>query len=116
LEEGTRLEIPAKLSKAQVRKFQEYAVRAFRCLECRGMARVDFFLEKPSGRIFLNEINTIPGFTSISMYPKMWEASGVPYPELIDRLIQLAIDEHREKQRTKYSIELPAGAGGALSA
>lgn len=116
LEEGTRLEIPAKLSKAQVRKFQEYAVRAFRCLECRGMARVDFFLERPSGRIFLNEINTIPGFTSISMYPKMWEASGVPYPELIDRLIQLALEEHRERQRTKYSIELPAGAGGALSA
>jgi D-alanine-D-alanine ligase len=116
LEEGTRLEIPAKLSKAQVRKFQEYAVRAFRCLECRGMARVDFFLERPSGRIFLNEINTIPGFTSISMYPKMWEASGVPYPELIDRLIQLALEEHRERQRTKYSIELPEGAGGALSA
>lgn len=116
LEEGTRLEIPAKLSKAQVRKFQEYAVRAFRCLECRGMARVDFFLERPSGRILLNEINTIPGFTSISMYPKMWEASGVPYPELIDRLIQLALEEHREKQRTKYSIELPEGAGGALSA
>lgn len=116
LEEGTRLEIPAKLSKAQVRKFQEYAVRAFRCLECRGMARVDFFLERPGGRIFLNEINTIPGFTSISMYPKMWEASGVPYPELIDRLIQLALEEHRERQRTKYSIELPEGAGGALSA
>jgi D-alanine-D-alanine ligase len=102
LEEGTRLEIPAKLSKAQVRKLQEYAVRAFRCLECRGMARVDFFLERPSGRIFLNEINTIPGFTSISMYPKMWEASGVPYPELIDRLIQLALGEHREIQITIY--------------
>jgi D-alanine-D-alanine ligase len=116
LEEGTRLEIPAKLSAAQVRKFQEYAVRAFRCLECRGMARVDFFLEKPSGRIYLNEINTIPGFTSISMYPKLWEASGIPYPELIDRLIQLALEEHREKQRTKYSIELPAGSGGALGA
>src|SRR5207253_9741043 len=79
LEEGTRLEIPAKLPKAQVTRFQDYAVRAFRCLECRGMARVDFFLEKPSGRIYLNEINTIPGFTSISMYPKMWEASGIPY-------------------------------------
>jgi len=116
LEEGTRLEIPAKLSKAQVKKLQEYAVRAFRCLECRGMARVDFFLERRSGRILLNEINTIPGFTSISMYPKMWEASGVSYPELIDRLIQLALEEHREKQRTKYSIELPEGAGGALSA
>ena len=116
LEEGTRLEIPAKLMKAQVRRFQEYAVRAFRCLECRGMARVDFFLEKPSGRIYLNEINTIPGFTSISMYPKLWEASGIPYRELIDRLIQLALADHREKQRTKYSIELPAGSGGALGA
>jgi D-alanine-D-alanine ligase len=116
LEEGTRLEIPAKLSKMQVRRFQEYAVRAFRCLECRGMARVDFFLEKPSGRIYLNEINTIPGFTSISMYPKLWEASGIPYRELIDRLIQLALAENREKQRTKYTIELPSGSGGALGA
>ena len=116
LEEGTRLEIPAKLSKMQVRRFQEYAVRAFRCLECRGMARVDFFLEKPSGRIYLNEINTIPGFTSISMYPKLWEASGIPYRDLIDRLIQLALAENREKQRTKYTIELPAGSGGALGA
>jgi D-alanine-D-alanine ligase len=116
LEEGTRLEIPAKLSKAQVTRFQDYAVRAFRCLECRGMARVDFFLEKPSGRVYLNEINTIPGFTSISMYPKLWEASGIPYRELIDRLIQLALADHREKQRTKYTIELPAGSGGALGA
>ena len=116
LEEGTRLEIPAKLTKTQVQRFQEYAGRAFRCLECRGMARVDFFLEKPSGRIYLNEINTIPGFTSISMYPKLWEASGIPYRELIDRLIQLALAENREKQRTKYSIELPAGSGGALGA
>ena len=116
LEEGTRLEIPAKLSKAQVRRFQEYAVRWFRCLECRGMARVDFFLERPSGRIYLNEINTIPGFTSISMYPNLWEASGIPYRELIDRLIQLGLAEHREKQRTKYSIELPSGSGGALGA
>ena len=116
LEEGTRLEIPAKLTRMQVRRFQEYAVRAFRCLECRGMGRVDFFLEKPSGRILLNEINTIPGFTSISMYPKLWEASGLPYSQLIDRLIQLALEDHREKQRTKYSIELPAGSGGALDA
>jgi D-alanine-D-alanine ligase len=114
LEEGTRLEIPAKLTKAQVKRFQEYAARAFRCLELRGMARVDFFLEKPSGRIYLNEVNTIPGFTSISMYPKLWEASGIPYRELIGRLIELAVAEHAEKARTKYSIELPAGAGGAL--
>jgi D-alanine-D-alanine ligase len=116
LEDGTRLEIPAKLSRPQVRRFQEYAVRAFRSLECRGMARVDFFLERPSGRVYVNEINTIPGFTSISMYPKLWEASGISYRELIDRLIELALAEHREKQRTKYSIELPAGSGGALEA
>ncbi|HEV8385911.1 MAG TPA: D-alanine--D-alanine ligase family protein [Candidatus Acidoferrales bacterium] len=114
LEEGTKLVIPAKLSKSQVKKFQEYAVRAFRCVECLGMARVDFFLEKRSGKIYLNEINTILGFTSISMYPKLWEASGIPYRELIDRLIELAIAQHGEKARTKYSIELPSGAAGAL--
>jgi D-alanine-D-alanine ligase len=114
LEQGTKLEIPAKLSRAQVRQFKEYAVRAFRTLECRGMARVDFFLENKTGHIYLNEINTIPGFTSISMYPKLWEASGLSYRDLIGRLIGLALAEHREKLRTKYSIELPAGAGGAL--
>ena len=78
------------------------------------MARVDFFLERKTGRIYLNEINTIPGFTSISMYPKLWEATGVPYRELIDRLLQLALAAHAEKKRTKFSIELPAGSGGAL--
>ena len=71
------------------------------------MARVDFFLENRTGKILLNEINTIPGFTSISMYPKLWEASGLPYRELLDRLIELALAQHREKQRTKYTIELP---------
>jgi len=114
LEQGTNLQIPAKLTQAQVRRFQEFSVRAFRCLECRGMARVDFFLEKPSGKILLNEVNTIPGFTSISMYPKMWEASGLSYRDLITKLIELALAEHADKMRTKYSIELPAGAGGAL--
>jgi D-alanine-D-alanine ligase len=113
LEEGTRLLIPAKLNKAQVKKFQEYAVRAFRALECLGMARVDFFLENRTGKILLNEINTIPGFTSISMYPKLWEASGLNYRDLLDRLIELALAQHREKQRTKYTIELPAAASSA---
>jgi D-alanine-D-alanine ligase len=108
LEEGTRLLIPAKLTRAQVKKFQDYAVRAFRCLECLGMARVDFFLEHKTGRIYLNEINTIPGFTSISMYPKLWEASGLSYRDLLTRLIDLALAQHHEKQRTKYTIELPA--------
>src|SRR6202051_3229534 len=108
LEEGTRLLIPAKLSKAQVKKFQEYAVRAFRTLDLLGMARVDFFLENRTGRILLNEVNTIPGFTSISMYPKLWEASGLPYQQLLDRLIELALAQHRARLRTKYTIDLPA--------
>src|SRR6202035_2191809 len=110
LEEGTRLLIPAQLNRAQVKRFQESAVRAFRSLECLGMARVDFFLERRTGRILLNEINTIPGFTSLSMYPKLWEPSGLSYRNLLDRLIELALAQHREKLRTKYTIELPAGA------
>jgi D-alanine-D-alanine ligase len=113
LEEGTRLLIPAKLNRAQVKRFQEFAVRAFRSLECLGMARVDFFLEHRTGKILLNEINTIPGFTSISMYPKLWEASGLSYRNLLDRLIELAMAQHREKQRTKYTIELPAAASSS---
>jgi D-alanine-D-alanine ligase len=115
LEEGTKQQIPAKLKPGQTRKIQDYARRAFRAIEGRGMARVDFFLERGTGKIYINEVNTIPGFTSISMYPKMWEASGVPYGKLIDRLIELAIEEHQEKSRTKYAIELPEGAGGALN-
>jgi D-alanine-D-alanine ligase len=114
LEEGTQLLIPAKLKPAQVKKIQSLAVAAFRALELSGMARVDFFLEKRGGKIFLNEANTIPGFTSISMYPKLWEASGIPFRQLIDRLIELALEQHREKARTKYAIELPEGAAGAL--
>ena len=115
LEEGTQLLIPAELKPAQVKQIQKYAVAAFRALELSGMARVDFFLEKKGGKIFLNEVNTIPGFTSISMYPKLWEASGMPFRELIDKLIELALEAHREKARTKYAIELPEGSGGALS-
>ena len=80
------------------------AIAAFKVLECSGMARVDLFLEKATDKFYLNEINTIPGFTNISMYPKMWEASGIPYPELIDRLITLAFERHAEKNnlKTKY--------------
>jgi D-alanine-D-alanine ligase len=116
LEEGTQLLIPAKLKPAQIKIIQKQAVAAFRALELSGMARVDFFLEKRGGKIFLNEVNTIPGFTSISMYPKLWEASGISFRELIDRLIALALEQHGEKARTKYQIELPEGAGGALDA
>jgi len=115
LEEGTQLMIPAELKPAQVQKIQDTAVKAFRALELSGMARVDFFLEKKGHKLYLNEVNTIPGFTSISMYPKLWEASGISFRELIDRLIELAFEIHREKARTKYAIELPEGAGGALT-
>ena len=114
LEEGTQLLIPAKLKKSEVKKVQAMAVTAFRALELSGMARVDFFIEKRGGKIFLNEVNTIPGFTSISMYPKLWEANGIPFRELISKLIDLALEQHQEKARTKYQIELPEGASGAL--
>jgi D-alanine-D-alanine ligase len=115
LEDGTKLMIPAELKPAQVAKIQALAVTAFRTLELAGMARVDFFLEKKGSKIYLNEVNTIPGFTSISMYPKLWEASGLGFQALLDKLIELAMDLHREKSRTKYAIELPDNAGGALA-
>ena len=114
LEDSTRFLVPAKLKPNQVRRFQELAVAAFRALDCAGMARVDFLLERRSGRIYLNEVNTIPGFTAISMYPKLWEASGLPYGKLLERLIELALERHREKLRTRFSIELPQKRGGVL--
>jgi D-alanine-D-alanine ligase len=104
LDESSRLIIPARLTRAQTRRVQRLAVEGFLACECSGMARVDFFLEKKTGRVLLNEINTIPGFTSISMYPKLWEASGLAYKDLIDRLIQLALERHAEKLRTRYAI------------
>ena len=114
LEDTTRFVVPARLAPRQVRRFQELAVAAFRAIEGAGMARVDFLLERRSGKIYINEINTIPGFTAISMYPKLWEASGVSYPKLLDRLIELALERHREKGRTRFSIELPRQRGGVL--
>jgi D-alanine-D-alanine ligase len=115
LEDGTQLVIPADLKPAQMKKIQALAVEAFHTLELSGMARIDFFLEKKGGKLFLNEVNSIPGFTSISMYPKLWEASGISFRELIDKLIDLALEIHREKARTKYAIELPEGSSGALA-
>jgi D-alanine-D-alanine ligase len=102
--EGADLRLPADLPEAVSREIRELAVAAFRAVECAGMARVDFFLERGSNRILLNEINTIPGFTNISMYPKMCEASGVPYPELLDRLIQLAVERHERRTNLRYSL------------
>ena len=95
--------IPADLSPEQTAEMQRLAVECYRAVECEGMARVDFLLETASNRLYINEINTIPGFTSISMYPKMWEYSGLAMPKLIDRLIELALERHAAKQRLRYS-------------
>ena len=103
LDEGSQLIIPAKLTKSEIKKVQELAIGAFRAVDCSGLGRVDFLMDPKSRKIYLNEINTMPGFTSISMYPKLWAASGVPYPELIERLIRLGIERHEEKKRNQYS-------------
>lgn len=103
-ERGAALEIPAKLPPAIVKKIQEIAVKTFKILGCEGMGRVDFFLKK-DGAVVVNEINTIPGFTAISMYPKLWEASGVSYAQLIDKLIQLALERFEKEQKLKTSYE-----------
>ena len=103
LDEGSELIIPAKLNKSESKRVQELAIAAFRAVDCSGLARVDFLMDPKSRKIYLNEINTMPGFTSISMYPKLWAASGVPYPELIERLIRLGIARHTEKKRNQYS-------------
>ena len=104
LSEGSIPVIPAKLTKAEAKQIREMAVKAFQACDLAGLARVDF-LKEPGGkgRIYLNEVNTLPGFTKISMYPKLWEATGVSYRDLITRLIELAIERQREKNRNRYS-------------
>src|SRR5450631_549404 len=103
LAEGSEAVIPAKLTKAEMNTVQKLAIAAFQAVDCTGLARVDFLMDPKSRKIFVNEINTMPGFTAISMYPKMWAASGVAYPQLIDRLIQLGIERHEDKRRNQYS-------------
>jgi D-alanine-D-alanine ligase len=103
LEEGSELIIPAKLTKAEIKKVQELAVRCFKAVDCSGLARVDFLMDPLTRKIFLNEINTMPGFTAISMYPKLWAASGLGYAELIDRLIQFGVERHADKKRNQYT-------------
>jgi D-alanine-D-alanine ligase len=93
----SRLIIPADLPEEKAQEIRQLAIKAYKALDCSGMARVDFFVEKDTLEVFINEVNTIPGFTRISMYPKLWEATGVPYSRLIDRLIELALDRFREK-------------------
>ncbi len=100
LDEGSRLIIPAEIPPEVSDRVRRIAVAAFRAVDGAGMARVDFFLERSTRALYLNELNTIPGFTPISMYPKLWEASGVPYAELLDRLIALALERHADKQRS----------------
>jgi D-alanine-D-alanine ligase len=103
LDEGSQLIIPAKLSKAETKHVRQLAIAAFKAVDCSGLARVDFLMDPKTRKIYLNEINTMPGFTSISMYPKLWAATGVTYPELIERLIELGIERHQEKKKNQYS-------------
>ncbi|MBX2988898.1 MAG: D-alanine--D-alanine ligase [Bdellovibrionaceae bacterium] len=105
-ENGAHLKIPADgLTPEMTKKIQDLSVRAFRALELRGLARVDFFLDKTTGDLFLNEVNTIPGFTQISMYPKLWMAAGMTYAGLLDELIRLALERHAEKNSLKTSFD-----------
>jgi D-alanine-D-alanine ligase len=105
LSEGSGLIVPAMLTKAQTKEVRAMAIAAFKACDCAGLARVDFLMEPgKSGKIYVNEINTLPGFTSISMYPRLWAASGVAYPHLIDRLIALAMERRADKDRNKYSL------------
>jgi D-alanine-D-alanine ligase len=103
VDEGSKLIIPAKLSKAESKKIQQLAISAFKAVDCSGLARVDFLMDPKTRKIYLNEINTMPGFTSISMYPKLWAASGLTYPDLIERLIQLGFERHEDKKKNQYT-------------
>lgn len=101
----SRLIIPADLPQAVAGEIRRQATRAFAALDLSGLARVDFFQEKETGNVYINEVNTMPGFTSISMYPRLWAASGLPYPRLLDRLIELAIERHADRRRNRTNME-----------
>ena len=96
----TSFVIPAELPQPISEEIQRISIEAFKAIDCSGMARVDFFCEEKTNRVLLNEINSIPGFTEISMYPKLWEVSGLPFPQLLDRLVELGFERHRQKKRT----------------
>ncbi len=104
LDNQSQVIIPANIPQAAAEEIRRQASKAFLALDLSGLARVDFFLEKESGQVYINEVNTLPGFTEISMYPKLWEASGLPYPQLLDRLIELAIERHEDKQRNRTNL------------
>ena len=101
VDDTSTLQIPAPLDPAETEQIQEMALRAFKAIDGSGLARVDFLLDGRNGKIYLNEVNTMPGFTRISMYPKLWEASGLPYPELVDRLVQLALENYADRQQNR---------------
>jgi D-alanine-D-alanine ligase len=109
IDDRSELTIPADLPPETTQQIQKLAIEAYLAVDCAGMARVDFLLDKDSGQIYVGELNTIPGFTPISMYPKLWEASGIPYSELIDRLIELALERHADKSRSETSYQVPEG-------
>jgi D-alanine-D-alanine ligase len=104
-DEASKLVIPAPISPEVTERVRELAVAAYKAIDCAGMARADFLLSGETGELYVNEVNTIPGFTSISMYPKLWEATGISYPELIDRLIELAIERYEDKERSETSYQ-----------
>ena len=99
----TQFRIPPSLEPDRIQEIRRLAVECFKAIGCSGMSRVDFLIENATGQIFINEINTIPGFTSISMYPKMWDHDGLPYPKLLDRLIELALERHAAKRKLKFT-------------
>ena len=112
VEQSARVVIPAELPAETAAEMRALAVRAFQAVDCSGLARVDFFLDRRSGRVLLNEINTMPGFTSISMFPKLWAATGIDYPALVDRLIQLALERHAARAKRRLSFTPPEVASG----
>lgn len=104
IEGKTRFGIPAELSSSQIKEIQHLSIEAFKAVSCSGMARVDFFMQQKTEKIFVSEINTIPGFTEISMYPKLWEVSGLPFPQLLEQLIELGLERHKRKKRSKENL------------
>jgi D-alanine-D-alanine ligase len=105
INDDAQLVIPAPLDEALIEHIRQTAVKTYKAIDCAGLARCDFLLDSETGELWINEVNTLPGFTSISMYPKLFEASGISYPDLIDRLIQLALERHAEKRRNKTSFD-----------
>lgn len=111
-EDESELVIPAEISQDTSDTIRDLAVRAYKAIDCAGLGRVDLLLDDHTGQLYLNEINTIPGFTDISMYPKLWEAAGIRYSDLLDRLIELALERHREKAQSATSIDVSALKSG----